>query len=121
MCLFLKGEHMKQWNLIEVSQAINSVPECIIQAITMYNEDCTTKQITVRINNSDNMLYIRGFRTDSIQPAKDNNNIEMIEVTTGYSDGAMPNDPDYMIVHAKVKAAIMRLGYSVVNSLDCYF
>lgn len=112
---------MTQWNLVEVSQAINSVPECIIIAITSYDEDYTTKQITVRIEGSENLLYIRGFRTDSIQPAKDNNKIEMIEVTTGYSDGDMPNDPAYMIVHAKVKAAIMRLGHQVVNSLDCYF
>ena len=45
----------------------------------------------------------------------------MVEVSSGYSDGDMPNDPEYVIIHARVKAAIMRLGHSVVNSMDPYF
>ena len=111
---------MKQWDFLKVSQAINSVPECIITAVSPA-EDTTTKQITVSIENSENMIYVRGFRTDQKSIIKNNNMIEMVEITTGYSDGDMPNDPDYCVTHAKVKAAIMKLGYDVVNSLDSYF
>lgn len=111
---------LKKWEFTLISQAINSVSECIITHVRPA-EDYVTQQITVRVSGSDNMIYIRGFRTDQVNPSKDFDRIEMVEVTTGYSDGDMPNDPDYCIIHAKVKAAIMRLGYDVVNSLDPYF
>lgn len=109
-----------KWEGTTVSQAINSIPECVIHAITPI-EDYVTETFQVRVEGSDNMIYIRGFRTDNVQYSKQNNMIEMVEVTTGFSDGDMPQDPDYCITHAKVKAAIMRLGYEVVNSLDPYF
>ncbi len=111
---------MKRWEFTPISQAINSIPEAIITFVSE-PEDYTTQQITVRVEGSENRIYVRGFRTDGTRPSRDNNNIEMVEVTTGYSDGDMPNDPDYCIIHAKIKAAIMRTGYSVVDSLEPYF
>ena len=109
---------MKYWHLTNVERAIESIPECSIIQVTP-GEDYTTEQFTVKVDKSDHFIYIRGFKTDGA-PIK-YNEIEMIEVTTGYSDGDMPNDPDYCVTHAKVKGSIMRLGYLVVNSLEPYF
>ncbi len=112
---------MKQWNEAQIKQAILSIPECKIINMGLA-EDYVTGQITIAVADSSYQLYVRGFRTDHVELAKDKNNIEMVEVTTGYSDGDMPmGDPNYMIVHARVKAAIMTAGYLVVNSMDPYF
>ena len=111
---------MKQWNIESIKLAILSVSECKIESIGL-SEDYATEQITVSVDGSNFRLYVRGFRTDHVLLSKDHNNVELVEVTTGYSDGDMPNDPNYVIVHARVKAAIMTLGYSVVNSMDQYF
>lgn len=109
---------MSKWELEPIIKAIDAVPDCTVIK-TSPDEDYTTTQLTIRVNNSGYMIYVRGFVTEG-QPIKDNM-VEMIEVTTGFSDGDMPNDPDYVVAHAKVKAAIMRLGYSVVNSMEPYF
>jgi hypothetical protein len=111
---------MKQWNSDNVESAIISVPECQVIAQAQ-PEDYTTETFYVNVCGSEHSLWIRGFRTDSVQPLSDDNQIEMVEVTTGYSDGDMPNDPVLCIVHAKVKAALMTEGYQVVNSMDPYF
>lgn len=111
---------MKQWDQQAVQDAIIGIPECSIEQITL-PEDYVTSQLVISVAGSDYGIFVRGFRTDAISPAKDDNRIEMVEVTTGFSDGDMPNDPAYCIVHARVKAALMTLGYCVTNSLDPYF
>lgn len=109
---------MIQWNEGKIVVALTAIMEIEIRNNTL-GEDYTTNQLTYAVENSENQIFIRGFVTEG-KPIQDNM-IEMVEVTTGYSDGDMPNDPDYCIVYAKVKAAIMRLGYSVVSSLEPYF
>lgn len=111
---------MKRWDVIEVGHAIIAIPECAVVFATPA-EDYVTQQLTVAVAGSEYSIYVRGFRTDHKLLAENNEEIEMVEVTSGYSDGDLPNDPEYVIVHAKVKAAIMKLGYSVVNSLEPYF
>jgi len=110
---------MKVWDAAAVIKAIDSVPGC---SSSQWSgpEDYTSGQIVVLVNTSQHSIYVRGFRTDGEQFLSDNQ-VEMVEVTTGYSDGDMPNDPDYCVTVAMVKAAIMRLGYQVVNSMDGYF
>ena len=111
---------MDKWNSNSVKKAIESVSECSIMT-TIPPEDYVTESFWIWVTGTDQRLWVRGFRTDHAQIAGDNPEIEMIEVTTGYSDGDMPNDPILCVVHARVKAALMALGYSVVNSLDPYF
>jgi len=113
---------MSKWITNDVVAAISTVPEVSIIRKDG-GEDITTQSLTLAVINSQNHIYVRGFTTDSRKPLKsdDNVDIEMVEVTTGYSDGDMPNDPDYVIAHAKVSAAIMRLGHTVVKSLERYF
>jgi hypothetical protein len=110
---------LKKWSTVEIANAVRNIQECGIIKTTQ-PEDYTTDTLHLAVRGS-SYLWVRGFRTDRISPAKDDNKIEMVEVTTGYSDGDMPNDPILCVVHARVKAEIMKLGYSVVNSLDPYF
>lgn len=111
---------MSRWNTNEIVEAVSTVPEVNVMSIQP-GEDHTTKYLTLAVAGSQNFVYVRGFSTNKYLSSDDDVEIEMVEVSSGYSDGDMPNDPDYMIVHARVKAAIMRLGHRVVNSMDAYF
>lgn len=112
---------MSKWITSDVVTAVSTIPEAKISGISQ-GEDCTTRSLFITVDGSEYNIYVRGFVTNGNRLKSDDNvDIEMVEVTTGYSDGDMPNDPDYCIVHARVKAAIMRLGHSVVNSMDRYF
>ena len=113
---------MSKWITIDVVAALATIPEVSILRKDG-GEDITTQSLTLAVANSQNHVYVRGFTTNSSKPLKsdDNVDIEMVEVSTGYSDGDMPNDPDYVVAHAKVSAAVMRLGHRVVNSLDRFF
>jgi hypothetical protein len=121
VCYAVGAGSMTKWSIIQTCEAIVSeATECIIYNITQA-EDYTTETVTISVLGSDHNLFVRGFRTDQKSPSENHNQIEMVEVSTGYSDGDMPNDPVLSIAHGKVKAAMMRLGHSVVNSLDPYF
>jgi hypothetical protein len=111
---------MSRWITDDVVKAISTVNGTSIERIDM-GEDHTTQSVTVEVENSENTVYVRGFSTNTYLKTDNNVDVEMVEVSTGYSDGDMPNDPDYVIVHARVKAALMRMGHTVVNSLDPYF
>jgi hypothetical protein len=112
---------MSRWITDEIVKTVSEIPEITIFDITG-GEDHTTKSLSASVKDSEYKLYIRGFSTNHTAiPNDDNVDVEMIEVTSGYSDGDMPNDPEYVIVHARVKAALMKQGHCVVNSLDPYF
>lgn len=108
----------KKWDLDKVSQAIREIPECSIEAVG-HREDYCTEQITVSVRNSQYSIYVRGFTYDAPLVG---NEIELIEVATGYSDGDMPQDePEYTLIHAKIRVALMKLGYHTCDSLEPYF
>lgn len=110
-----------KWNRGTVKNAILSVPLAKIIAVSA-PEDYVTEQYTVHVGESKYQIFVRGFRTDQESP-EDTGEIEMVEVTTGYSDGDMPqDDPLYIVYHAQIKAALVQAGYTcTVNSLDPYF
>jgi hypothetical protein len=109
-----------KWEREKVKEAIEKVRECSIISTTEF-EGYVTDGFYVRVKDSDNSLWIRGFRCDGIEVDMKDPYIEMIEVTTGYSDGDMPQDPALCIAHGHIKAELMRIGYRPVNSLDPYF
>ena len=110
---------LKAWNLEDVQSAIQSVQKCKIAHVSPA-EDYVTERVVINVAGSDNRVFVRGFRTDGVPVARDGK-VEMVEVTTDYSDGDMPNDPLYVLAHAEVKVAVIKLGYRVVRSLDMYF
>ena len=110
---------MSLWNTEQAKIAILAIPEVSLNRISL-GEYYTTDGIDLDVAGSEKLIYVRGFSTDRLSQ-NDNVDVEMVEVSTGYSDGDMPDDPDYCIIHARVKAALMRLGHRVVNSLDRYF
>jgi hypothetical protein len=112
---------MTHWITSEVANVVEEVPEASV--INVQPGGChTTESLHVRVKESGNSLWVRGFRTNPEEiPSDDDIDVEMIEVTTGYSDGDMPNDPVLCVVHTQIKAALMKHGHSVVNSLDPYF
>jgi len=113
---------MKIWKKEEIGKILSSLSEIKIQEERYKGEDYTTDGFILDVNGTEENLYVRGFITSG-KPLKTNDNveIEMVEVTTGYSDGNMPNDPALCIAHGIVKAALMKAGFSVVDSLDPYF
>jgi hypothetical protein len=112
---------MSHWNTEQAKIAILAIPKVTLNRISL-GEDCTTDGIDLDVIGSDNRIFVRGFVIDGKRlKANDNVDVEMVEVTTGYSDGDMPNDPIYVVAHAQVQAALMQLGHSVVKSMDGYF
>jgi hypothetical protein len=112
---------MSIWVTSDVVAAVSVIPEVKISGVTL-GEDYTTKSLYITVDGSQERVFVRGFVTNGKALRSDDNvDIEMVEVATGYSDGDMPNDPDYVIAHAKVQAAIMKLGHRVVKSMDGYF
>jgi hypothetical protein len=115
------ADAMTRWVTATIVEAMTQIPEVNVGDISQ-GEDHTTQTIRLEVSGSDNGLWVRGFRTDPKPiPNDDNVDVEMIEVTTGYSDGDMPNDPVLCVIHAQVKATLMKQGHSVVNSLEPYF
>jgi len=112
---------MSRWKTGQVVSAISVVPGVLVGALSA-GEDYTTQQITLIVDGSENNLFVRGFVTDH-KPLNgdDDVDVEMVEVTTGYSDGDMPNDPILVVAHGQVSAALMQLGHKVVRSMDPYF
>lgn len=112
---------MSKWITSDVVDAVSAIPEVAV-IHTGYGEDCTTQSLTLSVASSDYNVYVRGFVTDGQRlKSEDNVDVQMVEVTTGFSDGDMPNDPVYVVANAKVKAAVMKLGHQVVGSMDGYF
>ena len=112
---------MSIWITSDVINAISTIPGVSIDRASI-GEDYTTDGIDLNVFGSKNRIFVRGFVTDGKRlKANDNVEIEMVEVSTGFSDGDMPNDPIYVVEHAHVQAALMKLGHSVVKSMDGYF
>jgi hypothetical protein len=112
---------MSLWITDDIKNAVRQI-EGVTIIDTGLGEDCTTQSITLSVQDSEYMIYVRGFVIDGKRLKTDDNvEIEMVEVSTGYSDGDMPNDPIYVVAHAQVQAALMKLGHSVVKSMDPYF
>jgi hypothetical protein len=108
------------WLKAPVRSMLESIPGVHIIAENP-GEDHVTEGFTVSVDGSEHNLYIRGFATVGILPRHDDVEIEMVEVSTGFSDGDMPNDPVLVLVHANIKAGLMTMGHSPVDSLDPYF
>ena len=112
---------MSKWITSDVVSAVSAIPEVKISNVTQ-GEDYTTQTIHITVDDSQNNVYVRGFVTSGKALHTDDNvDIEMVEVATCFSDGDMPADPVYVVANAKVKAEIMKLGHTVVNSMDSYF
>lgn len=110
-----------KWNTATVLEAIRKCSRVTSAKVTAEGEDHVTQQITVTVLNSEENVYVRGFDTNRTLEAGDDVEVEMVECTTGYSDGDMPKDGPYVLAHAEVHVAIMNLGYHVVKSLEAYF
>jgi hypothetical protein len=112
-----------KWNLAKIISIVRDVQG--VENVTALNDfgDYTTKSVYVEVGGTEEHLWVRGFVTSEggLNGVTDDVEVELVEVTTGYSDGDMPNDPILMVVHAKIRAALSVAGYKTVISLEPYF
>lgn len=111
------------WIAALIKLALEKVPN--VEEI-IYEEnggDYCTHQFILQVANTseDNRyLYVRGFSTGSPLPQQDDVYVEMVEISSGHSDGTT-QDPELGLAQAYVRAALIRMGFVAVNSLDSYF
>lgn len=111
-----------KWNLEAVRKAISTIPEVVSVNAQDDSGDYATNSLFVIVGGTDENLWVRGFTTQEGGLKQfDDVEVEMVEVTTGYSDGDMPNIPELILAHAKIKVELVKLGFKVVNSMDRYF
>lgn len=110
------------WNTEAVKRLIAAVPGCSVIAVNPKGGDYDTEQVVVGIEGTEEKLFVRGFRTDGKSfPEQDNCDVELTEVTTGYSDGDMPNVPQLMLAQGGIMERLSNHGHCPVKSLDPYF
>jgi hypothetical protein len=112
---------MRQWSTQEVIQRVKTIPQIKAAFVSAEGEDHTTQQIRVEIRGTKEAAFIRGFVTDSTLPAGDLVPVEMVEVSTNYSDGELPDDAAFLAAYGYIRAAVVSLGHKTVNSLESYF
>lgn len=114
---------MKRWKTQKVIDLLKVVPNIKLLDIGDQGSEICTKQLAYEIDGCSNNLYIRGFNTDHqnniLDP--DDADVEMVEVTSEYSDGGESSEPGNILARALITIELVKAGFSVVRSLDLYF
>jgi hypothetical protein len=110
-----------QWNTARVRSLIETLPN-IKWVGTSGGEHYVTQQLTYEVAGATDRLYVRGFTTDPKGlPNEDDVDVEMVEITTEYSDGDDSREPANVLARAAIWSELLKAGYSVVRALDPYF
>jgi hypothetical protein len=114
---------VKHWKTTEIKTLLESVPHITLVGVFEQGSEMTTEQLVYDVDEAEDRLYVRGFVTDhKDQLLKgDNVDVEIVEVTTEYSDGVDSSNPENVIARALIHAALLKAGYQVVKSLEPYF
>lgn len=113
---------MAKWNVGQIKAEIRGIyPSAVIMRTR--GEDVTTDGLQVQFpDNGDDSLFLQGFVVEGMIPAHDDVDVEMVELTSGYSDGGLVSSDLQMIqLYADIRKILATAGFVVVNSLDEYF
>lgn len=115
---------MMRWKSSKIKAILEKVPNISLVDVGPQGSEMTTEQLVYAVHLANDKLYVRGFVTDHQNQLLqgDDVDVEMIEVSTGYSDGGDSREPQNVIARGLVHAALLDAGYGeVVRSLEPYF
>src|SRR4051812_27647736 len=99
--------HWKSNKIIELLKAVNGVT---LTDTADAGSEKTTEQLVYAVEDGQDRLFVRGFVTEGELALADDVDVEMIEISTEYSDGSDSPEPENVVARALMMAALMKAG-----------
>jgi hypothetical protein len=112
---------MTHWKSSQIIDLLKNIVGVTLTATGDAGSERTTEQLVYAVEGGHDQLFVRGFVTEGELALADDVDVEMIEVSTEYSDGSDSPEPANIVARAFIMAALMSAGHIVVRSLDLYF